>query len=61
MNLEVYDKVKLHKTGNPELEGQAATIMGWNAPEYAIVVFDIKPEGYAPAIGISVHCLKKIP
>jgi hypothetical protein len=58
--LKVGQKVELHKTGTPDLDGSVGTLVGTHGEHFPIVLFDKAPEGYDPAICIIDSCVKAV-
>lgn len=60
-NPQVFDRVKVVNSNDIRLEGYTATIMGfYRDDETPIILFDILPQGYTPAIVMTLHCLERI-
>jgi len=60
--MKVDTKVRVKYTADKNLDGRTAVVKGfYMSEEYPIIVFDgTMPNGYNPAIVLSVHCLEKI-
>ena len=59
MKFEINDWVMVESTDSA-LDGYMATVKGFHFPNGCIILFDIVPEDYNPAIVITENCLKKI-
>ena len=59
-DIKLFDVVKVVGILNTVLVGQIAVVMGFHTPEYPIIVFRDTPEGYNPAIVLSIYCLEKV-
>jgi hypothetical protein len=61
-DIKVGDKVEVHSTSDPMLDGQSATVAGVYTPEYLIILFENKLPApyYDPARVMSIYCLKKV-
>jgi len=59
-NLQVYDRVKIVNSSDSGLDGQAGTVMGIYGGNSTIILFDIKPQEYDPAIVVVNQIIEKI-
>lgn len=57
-NMQIYNTVKLYNTGDKNLDGQLATIMGFHSDGFPIIVFKEPLPDYHPAMCISPRCLQ---
>jgi hypothetical protein len=57
--IEIYDRVRIVNSTDPRLDGQEATVMGMYGESF-IVLFDSRPEGYAPAAVFVPAIIEKV-
>jgi hypothetical protein len=60
MRPEIQDRVKIIGSGDSELDGQIATVVGFYGPDSSIILFDISPADYNPAIVVVNQIIEAI-
>lgn len=60
MHFEIYDRVKIVNSSDSRLDGRIGTLMGTYGENSSIVVFDIPPPDYNPAIVVVNQIIERL-
>ena len=58
--MELYSRVKIVNSGDPDLDGIKAIVLGFYGSSSAIVLLDKRPSNYDPAIVVVKEIIEEI-